>query len=543
MISVLTTLGGLGLFLIGMQVLTEGLRGLAGEALRRVLIGFTRSPLSGAVTGAASTAVIQSSSATTVAAVGFVGAGLLTFNQALGIVFGANVGTTITGWIVAVIGFKLELTSLVLPLSFVGALLKLFARGRIQHAGWALAGFSLVFIGIATLQSGMSAWESVVTPTSFPSDTLLGRLQLVLIGVLITVVTQSSSAGVATALVALGVGAISFNQAAAMVIGMDVGTTFTAALATLGGSTAMRRTGYAHVIYNMMTGVMAFALLTPYTALASLWLSFDQPGDAQIAVVAFHTTFNALGVIVVIGFTRQFAKLITRIVPDRDQPVLSALDEGLLGDPAAATDAMAGVTRHLARSLFKDVSTRLSEHNGRIRTGTDRADTIDEIMVAVTSYAASIKAEPGSNAHIRLQSILHALDHIVRLHERSKDGEAISSCLKYEDLADDVAAFRTGLDALDDRAITRDWIAQLNRLRQTFRRERERIRLETIEEVAKGDVDPETALATFNGMRWLHRSAYHVWRISFHLSNATADKPAALTLPEERRMDAREETA
>ena len=154
--SVLLCLGGLGLFLLGMTVLTDGLRALAGRALRRLLSRFTRSPLSGAMTGAVTTAVVQSSSATTVAAVGFVGAGLLTFPQALGIVLGANVGTTITGWLVALLGFKLELGTAAMPIVLVGALIRLFARGRASAVGFAVAGFGLIFVGISLLF--FSAW-------------------------------------------------------------------------------------------------------------------------------------------------------------------------------------------------------------------------------------------------------------------------------------------------------------------------------------------------------------------------------------------------
>jgi phosphate:Na+ symporter len=172
--GVLLCLGGLGLFLLGMVVLTEGLRALAGRALRRVLSRFTRSPRSGAMTGALTTAVVQSSSAITVATVGFVGAGLLTFPQALGIVLGANIGTTVTGWLVALLGFKLELGTAALPIVLVGVLIRLFTKGRPSAAGFAIAGFGLIFVGISLLQQGMGGFVGVITPDSFPPDTWSG---------------------------------------------------------------------------------------------------------------------------------------------------------------------------------------------------------------------------------------------------------------------------------------------------------------------------------------------------------------------------------
>ena len=151
-----TLLGGLGLFLLGMIVMTDGLNGLTGHRMRRTLLRFTRSPTSGVVTGALTTAVLQSSSATTVAAVGFVSAGLLTFSQALGIVFGANIGTTATGWLVALLGFKLQLAELFMPVIFLGAVCHLFGRGRIAAIGLAAAGFGLILVSVAMLQHGMA---------------------------------------------------------------------------------------------------------------------------------------------------------------------------------------------------------------------------------------------------------------------------------------------------------------------------------------------------------------------------------------------------
>ena len=189
----LLAIGGLGLFLLGMLILTEGLNALAGNQLRRWLARYTKTPVSAAATGALTTAVIQSSSATTVTAVGIVGAGFLTFSQALGIIFGANIGTTITGWLVAIGGFKLDLGYIVLTLVLLGTMMRLFGGGRWPQIGWALAGFSLLFVGIETMQQGMEPLKGLVTPEDFPDDTLFGRFTLVLLGVAITLVTQSSS--------------------------------------------------------------------------------------------------------------------------------------------------------------------------------------------------------------------------------------------------------------------------------------------------------------------------------------------------------------
>ena len=185
-----------------MIIMTEGLQTLAGDAMRKALVRFTHTPLSGAITGAVSTAILQSSSATTVAVVGFVGAGLMGFPESLGIIFGANIGTTLKGWLVATLGLQYQLGTIMLPLIFVGAFMRLFLHGRKAAAGYAMAGFAIIFVGIDLLQQGMSGLQGLVSPANFPPDTWFGRLQLLLLGLTATLITQSSSAGVAAALTA-----------------------------------------------------------------------------------------------------------------------------------------------------------------------------------------------------------------------------------------------------------------------------------------------------------------------------------------------------
>jgi len=268
--SILQALAGLGLFLLGLIIMMEALRALAGDAVRTAIVRFTNSPLSGAITGAIATAILRSSSATTVAAVGFVGAGVIGFSESLGIIFGANVGTTLTGWIVVLLGFKLHLEGVMTLLLLLGALLRLLAKDRLATSGYALAGFSLIFVGIAMMQQGMSGFGDLITPEQLPTDTFSGRLKLVAFGILFTLVTQSSSAGVAMALTALFSGAINFPQAAALVIGMDVGTTVTAAIATIGQSREARRTGFSHVIYNLIMIMRKFRW-SPFIAPLIYW--------------------------------------------------------------------------------------------------------------------------------------------------------------------------------------------------------------------------------------------------------------------------------
>ncbi|TNE69740.1 MAG: Na/Pi cotransporter family protein [Rhodobacteraceae bacterium] len=511
--DIVNALGGVGLFLFGMIWLTEGLRELGGPALRHALAHFTRTPLSGAATGAVTTALIQSSSATTVTAVGFVSAGLLTFPQALGIIFGANIGTTITGWITAVLGFKMDLGQITLPLLFLGALARMFGGPRLKFAGLALAGFALLFLGIDVMKSSLSGFEGLITPEDFPRDTIFGRLALIGIGMAITIVTQSSSAGVATALAVLGAGAINLPQALALVIGMDVGTTVTAALATLGGSTAARRTGLSHVIYNLLTATMAFFLLTPYSTLIALP---SVPVDPQIALVAFHTGFNLLGVLLILPFTTPFARLVTWIVRDRGTVLTGALGKELLADPNLAYDAAATTLDMLARAHFTCLSRRIL-HPEMSRDEAAHLRQLREAITELRAYVEGIAATEDPARIAQRATILHVLDHLSRLQFRCTQDSRIAALARDRRLSRlarvlALCVAQTGRD--EDLSASE---SRFKRLRHLMQDQREIFRLHTMEQTPGRGLSAEEMGLRLDAMRWLLRVSYHLWRITFHM--------------------------
>lgn len=514
-------LGGLGVFLLGVVIMTDGLRGLAGDALRDALTRFTRSPYSGAATGAVSTAILQSSSATTVAAVGFVGAGLLTFPQALGVIFGANIGTTVTGWLVALLGFKLELKTAVMPLILIGILLKLFGRGRMEPGGFALAGFGLIFVGIAAMQSGMAGLEGQITPETFPANTWLGRFQLLLLGVVITLVTQSSSAGVAAALTAVHGGVISFEQAAALVIGMDVGTSATALFATLGGSAETRRTGYSHVVYNLFTGLFAFFFLLPYVALWQ-WLS---PGaiylQAEIALVGFHTLFNVFGTLSVLPLTPHFARLMEWLVPDRPSHLVGLLDRQLLKDSPVALEA---VRVTLVDLFVAQVQYSLALMRKQEGANPERLVELNESVEACQAYLDQIHSHPerAREWHF-LKACLHTVDHLQRLQVRLGASREAQCWQSARQLIDAGTTLDGGLRELRNLLHKKDWAgaAQLSsamaeRLNAEEIKQREAI----IADIAAGREDTEAGDLLLAALVWMQRVGRHCWRVSHHLNDA-----------------------
>ena len=520
--SILNATGGLGLFLLGMVIMTDGLRSMAGDTVRKVLMRFTKSPLSGALTGAVTTVVLQSSSATTVTAVGFVGAGLMTFSQALGIIFGANIGTTLRGWIIVLVGFKLQLGLILMPLILLGALARLLTRNHIAHLGFALAGFALIFVGIDLMQLGMKGLTSVITPDSFPPDTFAGRLQLILIGVLFTTATQSSGAGVAMAITALFAGAINFHQAAALVIGMDIGTTVTAAMATIGGTVGARRTGFSHVIYNLLTGIFAYLMLTPYILAWETFFPGRLEQDAEFALVAFHTAFNFIGVVLVLPFTRQFAQLVERIFPERAPIYTNNLEPSLLKEPGIALTATAAAIHDQFAALLAHVRNLLS--------GTEPDDKVDlqELQAALDKtheYIDQIHLQDGSNPHWnKLLAMIHALDHMQRLHERcEEDSSRAIVARKTTLLTGAVHEIKNIMDGITDALASKNMQQARSLAEQNLRyvdTHAEALREQTMQLVASGKLTIAEGTDCLEAIRWLQRVSVHVDRITFHFNAA-----------------------
>lgn len=291
-------LGGIGLFLLGMWLMTEGLKLTAGGALQAVLESWTRSAPRGFLAGVLITALLQSSSAVTVATLGFVNAGLLNLAQAVWLIIGANVGTTMTGWLVALVGVKIDVASLALPLIGLGMLARLAFRGRSRlfGAGGAMAGFGAFFLGVGVLQAGFSDLLGDVGHLVTGDVTFFDLAAALAVGVVVTVLTQSSSAAIALALTAAASGQIPLALTAMAVIGTNIGTTSTAVLAALSATPAARRVAMAHVVFNAAAAAGALALLWPLLWL-SAWLTagFNPQGETPVILAMFHTLFNLLG--------------------------------------------------------------------------------------------------------------------------------------------------------------------------------------------------------------------------------------------------------
>ena len=514
--DILTLLGGTGLFLFGMQTMTEALRELASTQARQALAGFTRTPFSGAVTGALTTAVIQSSSATMVTTVGFVGAGLLGFGQALGILYGASIGTTITGWMVLLLGVRLQLSVAALPVLFLAALARVLLKGQIARAAGAVAGLALVFLGIDLMQQGLATWQDGLGMAAVPAARGWGLLQLAGLGVLVAVVLQSSSAGVAGALVLIGAGAIGFEQAAALVAGMHVGTTSTALLASVGGARAVRQTAVANVIYHAVTGVLALALVG---------VAAQMPiADEQIRLLVFHTGFNLVGTALMLPLTPQFAALLDRLMPAPPDPAASdLLDRTLLSDPPAALDtAMAALVEARAR-LFEALAEAL-ERGGQPGPLDAALKSVGATLDAVQDYLDRIAIAPDRKEDLsRLSALTLHLDHMRRLWGRAGQGARLRAVEREPRLTRHLALFVGALRAPDASA-TRPRLARtearLARMEGRLRHKAQRHSLYLI------GLTPAAVFRLSDAIRWLRRSVRHAERLLTHEAEAAAALPA-----------------
>ncbi|MCJ8161885.1 Na/Pi cotransporter family protein [Acinetobacter zhairhuonensis] len=407
--TLLQLFGGIGLFLLGMNLMTDSLKALAGEALRQWLIRFTDSPLKAMFSGMTLTMVVQSSTATTLATIGFVSAGVLTFSNAIGVIIGANIGTTSTGWMVALLGLKISISKLALPLIALGAIFKLLARDRLALFGMTIAGFGLLFFGIDVLQQAMEGVAASVDLSQWSGDTLLGSLLLVLIGVVMTILLQSSSAAITATLAALASQAINLEQTLTLVIGQNIGTVVTAILAAISATTSAKRTAAVHVIFNVVTAIFAFLFLLPTFLWAFQHLNYIHSIDPVLIVAAFHTCFSLLGALIFMPFIGKFEQLLVKLLPEKEASLTRYLDDSLYSVPALA---IAATERVLMQSTADIYHLFVKFIRGEIVAPMINTSELDSTLKKVESYLEHMTVPQSTNDQQHLILLLRLLVYI-----------------------------------------------------------------------------------------------------------------------------------
>ena len=335
--QIFTLLGALGMFLYGMNLMSSGLQKAAGERLRSFLSAMTSNPFKGVLTGLGITSVIQSSSATTVMVVSFVNAGLLTLTQAIGVIMGANIGTTVTAWMVSWLGFKADISILAVPLMLFGFLFSNSKKDQRKNIGELIVGFCLLFLGLSFMKESVPDLRETPQVLDFVTSwSALGFGSVLLFlafGTVLTLVLQSSSATMAITLIMLSMGWIPFDMACAMVLGENIGTTITANIAASVGNTLAKRAALSHTIFNVFGVVWALILYKPLLQLVGMitekTFGLPNPAAEGFAVAdptsaegtaalyglsMLHTLFNTINTLVLIWFTKWIAQAVSKIV-------------------------------------------------------------------------------------------------------------------------------------------------------------------------------------------------------------------------------------
>ena len=334
LLQILTLLGALGMFLFGMNMMSSGLQKASGNRLRKLLSSITSNRFRGVLTGFGITALIQSSSATTVMVVGFVNAGLLTLIQAVGVIMGANIGTTMTAWIITLLGFKADISIIAVPLMALGFILSMMKSEKRKNIGEFVIGFALLFLGLSFMKSSVPDLESSPEVLSFIrgwTNYGFGSVLLfLLIGTVLTLILQSSSATVALTMVMLTMGWMPFEYAAVMILGENIGTTITANIAATVGNTSAKRAALAHTVFNVFGVIWALTFFRPFVGFIGniielmglpnpTTIGLDVTSEENQTALLYglsmlHTVFNLITTLILVWFCPQIVKLVSAII-------------------------------------------------------------------------------------------------------------------------------------------------------------------------------------------------------------------------------------
>jgi phosphate:Na+ symporter len=434
--EVIQILGALAFFIYGMKMMSDGIQRAAGSQLRMILRSMTRNRFLGVFTGFLVTALVQSSSATTVMTVSFVNAGLLSLVESAGVMMGANIGTTITGWIVSILGFKIKLATYSIPLFAIGVPLFLIAKGKTKYWGEFIIGFAILFMGLSALKSSVPDIkgnpEILDFLKNFTEWGLLSRLFFVGVGALLTIIVQSSSASMAITLTMCAQGWLPLDVAAAMILGENIGTTITAELASLIANTNAKRSARIHSLFNVI-GVTWMVLLLPYylpilTNFSESLMSIDaaKAEDVPLILAAFHTTFNLLNVLIMLAFVPWLVKVATLSVKEEDGDDLERLRfiKNPTITPELSVEAVQKETAH-----FGDVVSRMNQFIDTIINTIDKKEKVaafkrvekyenisDVMEIEITEYITNLLDKKITNeTSTKLRSFMNIANDLERI--------------------------------------------------------------------------------------------------------------------------------
>ena len=467
-LQIFTLLGALGMFLIGMNMMSSGLQKAAGERLRGFLSAMTSNPFKGVLTGLGITSVIQSSSATTVMVVSFVNAGLLTLTQAIGVIMGANIGTTVTAWMVAWLGFKADISILAVPMMLFGFLFSNSKKDQRKNIGELIIGFSLLFLGLSFMKESVpdlrQTPEVLQFVTTWSSYGFGSVLLFLVFGTVLTLVLQSSSATMAITLIMLSMGWIPFNMACAMVLGENIGTTITANIAASIGNTQAKRAAMSHTIFNVTGVIWALILFNPFLKLVGFVTEnlFGLPNPAAEGFVVteagtasstaalyglsmLHTLFNTINMLLLIWFTGAIAKAVSWIIKapknqESDAFRLKYISAGPLATPELSVEQafeeiihFANISKNGAEYIKSAINESDNDKFEELRQKLVKYEEIsDRIEFEIASFLNEVSTEEISEStSIKIKAMYKIIGELESLGD---SGEAISRILSRKNI-------------------------------------------------------------------------------------------------------------
>lgn len=454
--DLLHIVAGLGLFLFGMSELERGLERLAGRSFKRFLRTHTRNRFEAVLSGTLITALLQSSSVVSLMVLAFVGAGILEFRNALGIIVGANLGSTFTGWIVATIGFKVDIEGYAFTLAGAGAMLAFFAAraSRLRGYGRIVLGFGLLFVGLAAMKSGA---EAASTALDFSAFAAYPAIVHAVIGVALTAIVHSSAAVIVLALSSLAANVITLDAAVCIAIGADLGTTITAVVGAIKGSPGKKRVAAAQVLFNLGSAIVAFTFRAPMLKFLQEIAGIQDP---LYTLVAFHSSFNFLGIAIVLPVFDRFAKFIEKLFAEPEEFYSGFIVKVPHNVPEAAVEAIATEARDFfAQAVNLSLTAFGFPPHTTARPGAAFADG--------RSYAEAYRAVKHLEGEILNYAVLVQRGHVDPDEQTALDQalgairEAMHGAKCIKDIAGDVEA-----STASDDDVSRSWYLQLG---MTFR--------------------------------------------------------------------------
>ena len=475
-LQIFTLLGALGMFLYGMNLMSSGLQKASGDKLRGFLSAMTSNPFKGVLTGLGVTSIIQSSSATTVMVVSFVNAGLLTLTQAISVIMGANIGTTVTAWLVAWLGFKADISILAIPLMLFGFLFSNSKKSQRQNIGELIVGFCLLFLGLSFMKESVPDLNETPQVLEFVKSWSSHGFGSVLIflafGTILTLVLQSSSATMALTLIMLSMGWIPFSMACAMVLGENIGTTITANIAAAVGNTQAKRAAMSHTIFNLFGVIWALILFRPFLALVGLIIELfglpnpaaegfavSNPNSADSVAALYglsmlHTLFNSINTLILIWFVKFIERAVIWIIKtpkNQENEVfrLKYISAGPLATPELATEQAFNEIIHFAQisrnglayaksAIIENNADKFEELRSKLVKYEEISDRIEyEIAAFLNAVSASDISEETSKRIKAMYKIIGEMESL------GDSGEAISRILSRRNIHNKTFDFDT----------------------------------------------------------------------------------------------------